>query len=193
MKAVIMAGGDGRRLRPLTCTKPKPLIPLLNRPILDYTMDLLAKHNINEAVFTLHYLGDMIKNISEAAEHGEFPQAIRSRAENSAPQGASVRLWEGFLMGIPPTENLPAVKLLKRGGESVLVLSGDGITDIDLSAVIRAHEQSDAAATIVLKRVEEPTEYGVALLDENGTIKVSWRSRSGAKCSAIMRTQEYIS
>ena len=61
MKAVIMAGGDGRRLRPLTCTKPKPLIPLLNRPILDYTMDLLAKHNINEAVFTLHYLGDMIK------------------------------------------------------------------------------------------------------------------------------------
>ncbi len=61
MKAVIMAGGDGKRLRPLTCTKPKPLIPLLNRPILDYTMDLLAKHNINEAVFTLHYLGDMIK------------------------------------------------------------------------------------------------------------------------------------
>ena len=61
MKAVIMAGGDGRRLRPLTCTKPKPLIPLLNRPILDYTMDLLAKHNINEAIFTLHYLGDMIK------------------------------------------------------------------------------------------------------------------------------------
>ena len=112
MKAVIMAGGDGRRLRPLTCTKPKPLIPLLNRPILDYTMDLLAKHNINEAVFTLHYLGDMIK---KAAEHGEFPQAIRSLAENSAPQEASVRLWEGFLMGIPPTENLPAVKLLKKG------------------------------------------------------------------------------
>lgn len=115
MKAVIMAGGDGRRLRPLTCTKPKPLIPLLNRPILDYTMDLLAKHNINEAVFTLHYLGDMIKNISEAAEHGEFPQVIRSLAGNSAPQGASVRLWEGFLMGVPPTENLPAVKLLKKG------------------------------------------------------------------------------
>lgn len=96
-------------------------------------------------------------------------------------------------MGIPPTENLPAVKLLKRGGESVLVLSGDGITDIDLSAVIRAHEQSDAAATIVLKRVAEPTEYGVALLDENGTIKGFLRSRSEAKCSAIMRTQEYIS
>ena len=79
-------------------------------------MDLLAKHNINEAVFTLHYLcGTRLKNISEAAEHGEFPQAIRSPAENSAPQGASVQLWEGFLMGIPPTENLPAVKLLKKG------------------------------------------------------------------------------
>ena len=55
MKAVIMAGGDGRRLRPLTCTKPKPLIPLLNRPILDYTMDLLAKHKVSEI---LHLLGN---------------------------------------------------------------------------------------------------------------------------------------
>ena len=78
MKAVIMAGGDGRRLRPLTCKKPKPLIPLLNRPFLDYTMDLLAKHNINEAVFTLHYLGDMIK------KHIGSGGAARSREYRSA-------------------------------------------------------------------------------------------------------------
>ena len=180
MKAVIMAGGDGRRLRPLTCTKPKPLIPLLNRPILDYTMDLLAKHNINEAVFTLHYLGDMIK------KHIGSGGACYSEPGRKLGTAGSVRAALGGISHGKTSDGESSVGQIaqKGAGESVLVLSGDGITDIDLSAVIRAHEQSDAAATIVLKRVAEPTEYGVALLDENGTIK---------GCSAIMRTQEYIS
>lgn len=135
-------------------------------------MDLLAKHNINEAVFTLHYLGDMIKTYRKRRSMGNFRklfgarQKTRHRRERPCGFGRDFS-WEYLRRRIFRRSNCS-----KRGGESVLVLSGDGITDIDLSAVIRAHEQSDAAATIVLKRVAEPTEYGVALLDENGTIKV---------------------
>lgn len=194
MKAVIMAGGDGRRLRPLTCTKPKPLIPLLNRPILDYTMDLLAKHNINEAVFTLHYLGDMIKKHIGSGGAWGISASYSEPGRKLGTAGSVSAALGGISHGNTSDGESSGGQIAQKGaGESVLVLSGDGITDIDLSAVIRAHEQSDAAATIVLKRVAEPTEYGVALLDENGTIKGFWRSRSGAKCSAIMRTQEYIS
>lgn len=152
MKAVIMAGGDGKRLRPLTCTKPKPLIPLLNRPILDYTMDLLAAHGFTEAVFTLHYLGEMIK------QHIGSGGAWGIAAEYSEP---------GKKLGTAGSVRAA----LGDAAEAVLVLSGDGITDVDLSAVVREHNKSGAAATIVLKRVAEPTEYGVALLDENGMIK----------------------
>ena len=61
MKAVIMAGGEGKRLRPITCTMPKPMVPVLNKPIVDYTMELLRRHGIDEAVYTLHYMADVIK------------------------------------------------------------------------------------------------------------------------------------
>ena len=172
MKAVIMAGGDGRRLRPLTCTKPKPLIPLLNRPILDYTMDLLAKHNINEAVFTLHYLGDMIKKHIGSGGAWGISASYSEPGRKLGTAGSVRAALGGISHGSTSDGESSGGQIAQKGaGESVLVLSGDGITDIDLSAVIRAHEQSDAAATIVLKRVAEPTEYGVALLDENGTIK----------------------
>lgn len=172
MKAVIMAGGDGRRLRPLTCTKPKPLIPLLNRPILDYTMDLLAKHNINEAVFTLHYLGDMIKKHIGSGRAWGISASYSEPGRKLGTAGSVRAALGGISHGSTSDGESSCGQIAQKGaGESVLVLSGDGITDIDLSAVIRAHEQSDAAATIVLKRVAEPTEYGVALLDENGTIK----------------------
>lgn len=151
MKAIIMAGGEGKRLRPITCTVPKPMVPLLNKPIIDYSLELLKKHGFSEAVITVHYLAKVI------LEH----------------------IGNGQSFGLSVTYSDPGLKLGTAGSmkfalcgarEPVLVLSGDGITDIDLSELVAAHRKSGADATIVLKSVDEPTEYGVALTDRSGMI-----------------------
>ncbi len=151
MRAVIMAGGEGKRLRPITCTMPKPMVPLLNKPIVDYTMDLLKRHGIVDAIYTLHYMGEVIK---EHVGDGS-PWGLRcSYSESDSPLGTA-----------------GSVKLaINSTDDKILVLSGDGITDIDISAALAEHEASGADATIVLKKVPSPTEYGVALLDSDGMI-----------------------
>ncbi|MBR5949090.1 MAG: NTP transferase domain-containing protein [Clostridia bacterium] len=156
MKAIIMAGGEGRRLRPLTCTMPKPMAPLLNRPIIDQAMDLLKKHGFNEVCFTLRYMGEAIKTHIGGGEEWGISCSFSDPGRDIGTAG-SVRF------------------ALDAGGrgedEAVLILSGDGLTDIDLTALVSAHEKSGAAASIVLTRVAEPSEYGVAVTDENGFIE----------------------
>lgn len=150
MQAVIMAGGEGKRLRPLTCTMPKPMVPLLNKPVIDYCVELITAHGITDIAATLHYLPNMIKE--HLGDGRAFGANIRYSVENK------------------PLGTAGSVRAAARGGGPVLVLSGDAMTDIDLSALVAAHQTSKAAATIVLKRVQVPTEYGVALTDANGRI-----------------------
>lgn len=154
MKAIIMAGGEGRRLRPLTCTMPKPLAPLLNRPIVEYTLENLKKHGFSEAGFTLGYMANEIKEHIGSGEKWSMKCTFFDPGRDLGTAG-SVRF------------------ALDEAGsdEAALILSGDGLTDIDLAALVRAHEKSGAAATIALTRVDEPSEYGVAVTDENGFIK----------------------
>ena len=148
-----MAGGEGRRLRPLTCTVPKPLAPLLNRPIVDYTLDNLEKHGFTEAGFALGYMADAIRAHIGGGE------------------------WEVKCSFFDPMRDLGTAGSVRfaletlGATEAVLVLSGDGLTDIDLTALVRAHKESGAAATVALTRVAEPSEYGVAVTDENGFIR----------------------
>lgn len=151
MQAVIMAGGEGKRLRPLTCTMPKPMVPLLNKPVIDYCVELLTAHGIADIVATLHYLPNMISQ--HLGDGRAFGANIRYSIEDK-PLGTagSVRAAVGDATG------------------PVLVLSGDAMTDIDLSTLAEGHAKSGAAATIVLKRVQVPTEYGVAILDETNRI-----------------------
>lgn len=151
MKAIIMAGGEGKRLRPITCTMPKPMVPVLNRPIVDYTMDLIKKHGIREAVYTLNYMGGVIKN------HIGDGSAWGIRVQYSDP---------GRKLGTAGSVR----EAIGEANERVLVLSGDGITDIDIEDAEKSHVESGAAVTIVLKKVDDPTEYGVALLDDDGMI-----------------------
>ena len=151
MQAVIMAGGEGKRLRPLTCTMPKPLVPLLNKPVIDYCVELLTAHGIVDIAATLHYLPNMIEQ--HLGDGRAFGANIRYSIEDK-PLGTAGSVRAAVGEGIGPA----------------LVLSGDAITDLDLAALIRRHEASGAAATIVLKRVQVPTEYGVAILDEGGRI-----------------------
>lgn len=151
MKAVIMAGGDGKRLRPLTCSIPKPMLPVANRPVAEYAIDLLKKHGIHEIGLTLRYLPNEI--ISHFGSGKAYDAAFEYFTEKY-PLGTagSVKNAIDFL------------------SDTFVVLSGDGLTDIDITKVINYHKQKNADVTIVLKRVKDPLEYGVVITKEDGRI-----------------------
>ncbi|HVA32942.1 MAG TPA: sugar phosphate nucleotidyltransferase [Candidatus Baltobacteraceae bacterium] len=161
MKAVVMAGGEGSRLRPLTSSRPKPLAPVANKPVMHHIVDLLRRHGITEVVATLHYLADEI--------------------ENYFGNGSELGISMSYVVEDTPLGTAGAVKLAESllGGERFIVISGDALTDIDLTALIDFHQQRGAAGTIALQRVSNPLEFGVVVADEQGRItrfleKPSW-------------------
>lgn len=146
-----MAGGEGSRLRPLTCNRPKPMVPVLNRPVMSYCIDLLKKHGITEIGVTLQYLPEAIKeHFGDGSEYG-------------------VRLHY-FVEDSP----LGTAGSVKNAGEfldrTFLVISGDALTDLDLSKAIDIHRTRGAAGTLVLTRVDCPLEYGVVITGDGGRI-----------------------
>ena len=152
MKAVVMAGGEGARLRPLTSRLPKPLVPVVGTPVLEHILRLLKEHGITQVVVTLAYLGAEIRNrLGDGAELDmEIEYVVEDRPLGTA---GSVR---------------NAAHLLD---DTFLVISGDALTDIDLTKVMRAHEERGSHATIVLHSVPNPLEYGVVVTDDEGNIK----------------------
>lgn len=146
MKAIIMAGGQGSRLRPLTCNCPKPMLPVANKPMMAHIVDLLKKHQISDIGVTLQYLPD---TISDYFGNGtEFGVSMRYFIEE-VPLGTagSVKNAQDFL------------------DETFIVISGDALTDFDLTEAINFHKQNRAVATLVLTRVASPLEYGVVITD----------------------------
>jgi len=161
MKAVVMAGGEGSRLRPLTSRRPKPLAPIVNKPVMEHILDLLRRHGITEVVATLHYLADEIE--SYFGDGSAFGVSLRYVVEDT-PLGTAgaVKLAESMLRD-----------------DSFLIISGDALTDMDLSAMLQHHRSTNADATIALQRVTNPLEYGVVVTDERARItrfleKPSW-------------------
>ncbi len=160
MKAVIMAGGKGTRLRPLTCRMPKPMVPLLDRPCMEYIIELLKRHGITEIAVTVQFLPQVIK--AYFGDGSEFGVNLHY-FEETAPLGTagSVKNAEAFL------------------DETFLVISGDALTDFDLTRAIQFHQDRAAIGTLVLTQVEVPLEYGVVMTKESGEIvrfleKPSW-------------------
>lgn len=153
MRAVLMAGGSGTRLRPLTCDLPKPMVPILNRPIAEHIINLLKKHRITEVIATLHYLPDVIRDYFH--DGSDFGVQMTYAVEEDQPLGTA-----GCVKNI--------AELLDR---TFLVISGDCITDFDLTAAIHYHKRHQSKATIVLTRVPNPIEFGVVITDEDGHIK----------------------
>jgi len=153
MKAVIMAGGRGSRLRELTAQRPKPMVPFLDKPVLAYILDLLKYHQIREVVITVHYLAEQIQ-----AYFGNGHQLGLNihYAPEQTPLGTagSVKNAQSYL-----------------DDEPFLVISGDIVTDIDLSRARQFHQAKQALATIVLKRVADPRGYGLATADRDGRIR----------------------
>jgi mannose-1-phosphate guanylyltransferase / phosphomannomutase len=161
MKAVVMAGGEGSRLRPLTSSRPKPLAPVANKPVMHHIVDLLRRHGITEIVATLHYLADEIENYF--GDGSEMGVAMHYVVEDT-PLGTAgaVKLAEEFL-----------------GGERFVIISGDALTDMDLTDLLSFHERTGAKGTIALQRVSNPLEFGVVVTDDTGRInrfleKPSW-------------------
>ncbi len=153
MRAVLMAGGSGTRLRPLTCDLPKPMVPILNRPIAEHIINLLKRHNITEIIATLHYLPDVMRDYFQ--DGSDFGVQMTYAVEEDQPLGTA-----GCVKNI--------AELLDR---TFLVISGDSITDFNLSAAIKFHKQKQSKATIVLTRVPNPIEFGVVITDKEGRIR----------------------
>lgn len=174
MKAVIMAGGEGSRLRPLTCGRPKPMVPVMNRPIMEHIVTLLKKHRLYSIGVTLQYMPEAIRDhFGKGAEYGvNFKYFIEDVPLGTA---GSVKNAEGFL------------------DETFVVISGDALTDLDLTQAIEFHKQKGAIATLVLTRVDSPLEYGVVITGEDGKVrrfleKPSW----GEVFSDTVNTGIYI-
>ena len=160
MKAVVMAGGEGSRLRPLTSRHPKPLVPVVGTPVIEHILRLLRDHGINQVVVTLAYLGAEVRNrLGDGSElNMEIEYVVEDRPLGTA---GSVR---------------NAAHLLDS---TFLVISGDAMTDLDLTAVISEHRDRESMATIVLHQVPNPLEYGVVVTDDDGNVqrfleKPSW-------------------
>lgn len=156
-----MAGGEGSRLRPLTTSRPKPLVPIAGKPVMHHIVDLLRRHGITEVVATLHFLADEI--------------------ENYFGDGSSAGVAMEYVVEDTPLGTAGAVKLAQARlhAQRFLVVSGDALTDIDLHELLSAHERSGAVATIALQRVANPLEFGVVVTGEDGRItrfleKPSW-------------------
>ena len=160
MKAVVMAGGEGTRLRPLTSNQPKPMVPIVGKPCMEHIVELLCRHGFDDIVVTLAFM----------------PQAIRGYFGDGESHGVQIR----YSVEESPAGTAGSVKLAEEAlDETFLVISGDALCDIDLGKIVECHREKGAAVTIGLKSVDNPLEFGIVVTDEDGKIerfleKPSW-------------------
>src|SRR5918997_306808 len=151
MKAVIMAGGKGTRLRPLTSNQPKPMIPIANTPCMEHIVRLLKRHGFEDILVTLEFMTEVIQ--AYCGDGSEWGVSIKYSVEEE-PLGTagSVKFAEDRLT------------------ERFVIVSGDALTDVDLTEVLAFHEERKAEATLVLKGVEDPSEFGIVEIEDDGRV-----------------------
>lgn len=169
-----MAGGKGTRLKPLTCSLPKPMVPIINRPVMEYTVDLLKEHGITEIGVTLAYMPTMITDYFGSGK--DWGVNLHYFIEETPlGTGGSVKNAEEFI------------------DDTLLIVSGDALTDLDIQKALAFHREKGSKATLVLRNEAVPIEYGVVITDEAGKIirfleKPSW----GEVFSNTINTGIYI-
>ncbi len=174
MKAVVMAGGEGTRLRPLTSNQPKPMVPIVGKPCMEHIVELLRGYDFEDVIVTVAFL----------------PQAIRSYFGDGEGLGVNMEYSvEESPLGTAGSVRLAGDKL----DETFLVISGDALCDFDLGALVDFHKNKGAAVTIGLKSVENPLEFGIVVTDEDGRVerfleKPSW----GQVFSDTINTGVYV-
>lgn len=152
MRAMVLAAGLGTRLRPITYEMPKPMVPVINRPVMEHILRLLARHGFTQTVANLHWFPDLIQgHFGDGSGFGV--ELSYSHEEQLLGTSGGVRNVADFL------------------GDSFLVISGDALTDIDLTAMREFHESHDGIATLATKRVDDTTQFGVAITGADGRIQ----------------------
>jgi len=152
VKAVIMAGGEGTRLRPLTSNVPKPMMPIVNRPMMEHIVTLLKSYGFDEIVVTVAFMANSIRTyFGDGSEFGV--RMVYATEETPLGTAGSVR------------------NAMDELDERFLVISGDVLTDIDLGEIVRFHEDKGAMATIGLVPVENPLEFGIVITNDDGSIE----------------------
>jgi mannose-1-phosphate guanylyltransferase len=153
MQALVLVGGEGTRLRPLTLTQPKPALPLVDRPFIRYMVEWLGRHGIDEVVMAC----------------GFRAEDLRSALGDEIPGGPAVRyVEEDEPLGTAGPIRLAADQGLL--GERFMVLNGDVLTDLDLTALQRQHDETGAVATLALYPVDDPTSYGLVRRTAEGEV-----------------------
>jgi mannose-1-phosphate guanylyltransferase/phosphomannomutase len=153
MKAVVMAGGEGTRLRPMTASMPKPLLPIVNKPIMEHVLRLLQRHGVTDTVVTVQFLASLVRNYFGDGE--EFGMALHYATEDT-PLGTAGSVKN-------------AEHLLDDG--TFLVISGDALTDFDLTDLVKYHRDKGALVTVCLTRVPDPLEFGITIVDDDGKVQ----------------------
>jgi mannose-1-phosphate guanylyltransferase len=152
MRAMVLAAGLGTRLRPITYDMPKPMVPVLNRPVMEHILRLLARHDFTETIANLHWFPDLIKEyFGDGSQLGV--ELSYSFEEQLLGTSGGVRNVADFL------------------GDSFLIISGDALSDIDLTAMREFHESHDGIATLATKRVDDTSQFGVAITGADGRIQ----------------------
>jgi mannose-1-phosphate guanylyltransferase/phosphomannomutase len=166
MKGIIIAGGAGTRLRPLTYTRPKPLIPVVNRPFLEYQVALLKRNGVEEIIFCTNYMADQIT--------GHFGDGSRF----------GVRMQ--YALEETPLGTAGAIKNAQEmvGRSTAVVLNGDVLTDFDISSIVQFHRDKRALVTLALKEIPSPSPYGVIITDDEGRV-LEFREPSEAQKKAF--------
>ncbi|HKA66291.1 MAG TPA: NDP-sugar synthase [Solirubrobacterales bacterium] len=155
MQAIVLVGGEGTRLRPLTDTVPKPALTLVDRPFLAYTIEWLAAHGVTEAVLACGFLPDVLRDALGDGEHAGVRLTYVTEPERRGTAGAI---------------RFAADALGDDLGDRFLALNGDVLADLDLSALMRAHRERGARATIALHPVEDAAAYGLVRVDSSGRV-----------------------
>src|SRR5664279_2272750 len=152
MRAMVLAAGLGTRLRPVTHAIPKPMVPVLNRPVMEHTARLLAQHGFVETIANVYWFPETIEaHFGDGSGLGL--ELSYSREEQLLGTAGGVRNAAGFL------------------GDSFLVVAGDALTDIDFAAMRGFHESHDGLATLATKRVADTDQFGVVIAAEDGRIQ----------------------
>ncbi|NSW83244.1 MAG: NDP-sugar synthase [Syntrophothermus sp.] len=174
MRAMIMAAGVGSRLMPLTAEIPKPMVPVANRPVMENILGVLRRHGITEIIANLHCHGPVIKeHFGDGASFGV--SLLYSEEKELLGTAGGVRRCEWFL------------------GDTFVVMSGDALTDVDLTDLVEAHKRNGALATIALREMDEVEHYGVVIVGEDGFIQsFQEKPRREEASSRLVNTGIYV-
>jgi mannose-1-phosphate guanylyltransferase len=172
-KAFILAGGKGTRLRPITYEIPKPLIPLQGKPILEHVIDLMRMYDVRDIILSIGYLGEKIKEYF----HDEKRLGVKIsfvEEEEELGTGGPLRLAKEYLK------------------DTFVMVNGDNLINIDLYKMYQAHCENRATATIALTTIDDPSSYGVAVLEGNKIVKFIEKPKKELTPSKLINTGLYI-